>query len=571
MPLSAETLDIPMQARNFHIKIKNINELLDKLKNDPIFPDKETNAYLYNLLRESIGNRNLAAVSDLIRYCSLYYYGGYYLDTDLLPAVNRDTRLVPDTPPLGMIGHIRQQNFPKEKIYLANLMKIPLPLEVDGNNDAFGVVRRHPILRVAIQKMLAAYAKQDVEPIILKDMSAEKIGDRIKDVLTPFERNFISQLNKDKATQTEFIKSLLNQCFELRLLNNVNFNEMELKNSSHRTPGSVAKEKEKTLLSIEHLIAEYTKQLKIDNFSHEDIKQLSKKLIKYVQEEIKIHQETYNLGYEGATEMDAKRYPFTIKDTNDRNKRRQNTCKASINSFCEAIEAFLVHKEPNGASPYADEELAAFSPEKLTKSNFAANIKTIQAPGDYEVAVKLAGCEVKIKCDKTWLKNTKSKVSYDENALPAKKESGDFFASGKNEAKQVAKTKKENPERVVPFEPKDSKQESLTIPNKNKVTVSIMKIPANEREENIFAVYTVLKNDELLRNPDSSVPAIIKTIRDIMVNIDPSKEENISNAIIEIKRKIAENKDNNYNQNADDIIKAFTKASCCDFQKIRAA
>ncbi|VEB35561.1 ankyrin repeat protein [Legionella cherrii] len=187
-----------------------------------------------------------------------------------------------------------------------------------------------------------------------------------------------------------------------------------------------------------------------------------------------------------------------------------------------------------------------------------------------------------IKCDKTWLHNTKSKVSYDENALPAKKISGDFFASGKNEdkkaiehreqaAKQVAETKKGKPERIVQFEPKDSKQESLTIPSKNKVTISIMKIPVNEREENIFAVYTVLKNDELLRNPDRSVPAMIKTIRDIVMNIDPSKEENISNAIIEIKRKIAENKDNNYNQNADDIIKAFAKASCCDFQKIRAA
>lgn len=582
VPLSAETLDIPIHARNFHIKIKNIDELLDRLKNDPIFPDKETNAYLYNLLRESIGNRNLAAVSDLIRYCSLYYYGGYYLDTDLLPTVNRDTRLVPDTPPLGMIGHIRQQNHPAELRRIASLMKMPLPLEVDGNNDAFGVVPRHPILRVAIQKMLTAYAKQDVEPIILKDISAEKIGDRIKDALTSFESNFVSQLKNDKATQTEFIKSLLNKCFELRLLDNVNFNEMELKNSSQRSPSDVAKDKQKTLLSIEHLIAEYTKQLKIDNFTHEDMKQLSKKLIKYVQEEIKIHQETYNLGYEGATEMDAKRYPFVTKDSNDRNKRRQNTCKASINSFCGAIEDFLLHKDRNGASPYTDKELEAFSPEKLTKSNFVTNIQTIKAPGDYNEEVYLAGCEVKIKCDKTWLHNTKSKVSYDEHALPAKKKSGDFFASGKNEdkktiepgeqaAKQDAKTKKGKPERVVAFEPKDSKQESLTIPNKNKVTISIMKIPANEREENIFAVYTVLMNDELLRNSDRSVPAIIKTIRDIVVNIDPSKEENITNAIIEIKTKIAENKDNNYNQNADDIIKAFAKSSCCDFQKIRAA
>lgn len=153
------------------------------------------------------------------------------------------------------------------------------------------------------------------------------------------------------------------------------------------------------------------------------------------------------------------------------------------------------------------------------------------------------------------------------------------IAGWEQAAKQIAKTEKGEPERIVL--PKvenilikndtDRKQESPTIPNKNKVTLSITKIPLNEREENIFAVYMVLKNDELLRNSDRSVPAIIKTIRDIVANIDPSKEENISNAIIEIKRKIAENKDNNYNENADDIIKAFAKPSCCDFQKIRAA
>ncbi|MCE0721884.1 MULTISPECIES: TcdA/TcdB catalytic glycosyltransferase domain-containing protein [Legionella] len=573
--LSAETLDIPISARNFHIKLKNINELLNLLKTDPMFPDKETNAYIYNLLRESIGNRNLAAVSDLIRYCSLYYYGGYYLDTDLLPSVDSTTKFMPDKPPLGIIGHIQQQNHPESKRTLARMLKIPLPLEVDGNNDAFGVVPRHPILRVAIQKMLAAYAKQDLEPIILKDISVEKIADRIKDTLTSFESNFVSQLKNDKATQTEFIQSLLNKCFELRLLDNVNFNEMELKNSPQRTPSSVAKDKQKTLLSIEKLIAEYTKQLKIDNFTNENVKELSKKLINYIQEEIKIYQETYSLGYEGATEMDSKRYPFVTQESNDQNKRRQNTCIASVNSFCGAIEDFLLHKDHNGASPYTDKELEAFSPEKLTKSNFVTNIQSIKAPGDYNEEVYLAGCEVKIKCDKTWLQNTKSKVSYDENALPAKKKFEDFSASSKNEnkktiehseqaTKQTAKTEKGEPESIVlpKFE---------TIPNKNKVTISIMKIPLNEREENIFAVYTVLKNDGLLRNPDRSVPAIIKTIRDIVVNIDPSKEENISNAIIEIKRKIAENKDNNYNENADDIIHAFAKPSCCDFQKIRAA
>lgn len=98
-----------------------------------------------------------------------------------------------------------------------------------------------------------------------------------------------------------------------------------------------------------------------------------------------------------------------------------------------------------------------------------------------------------------------------------------------------------------------------------------MKIPANEREENILAVHTVLRNDELLRNQDGSVPTIIKEIRDIVGKIDPSEEENIANAIIEIKRKIADNSDHNSNENARDVIKAFESPSCCDFRKIRAA
>ncbi|HAU1603530.1 TPA: hypothetical protein JBJ19_01460 [Legionella pneumophila] len=119
--------------------------------------------------------------------------------------------------------------------------------------------------------------------------------------------------------------------------------------------------------------------------------------------------------------------------------------------------------------------------------------------------------------------------------------------------------------------PTVSRQESPTLPNKAKVRISIMKIPANEREENILTVYTVLENDELLRNQGGSVPTIIKEIRDIVGKIDPSNEENIANAIIEIKRKIADNSDNNYNENAHDIINALNNPSCCDFRKIRAA
>ncbi|CAM4037159.1 hypothetical protein LEPN108286_01415 [Legionella pneumophila subsp. pneumophila] len=119
--------------------------------------------------------------------------------------------------------------------------------------------------------------------------------------------------------------------------------------------------------------------------------------------------------------------------------------------------------------------------------------------------------------------------------------------------------------------PTVSRQESPTLPNKAKIRISIMKIPTNEREENILAVHTVLKNDELLRNQGGSVPTIIKEIRDIVGKIDPSEEENIATAIIEIKGKIAGNSDKNYNENVRDVINAFESSICCDFRKIRAA
>ncbi|KTD06356.1 ankyrin repeat protein [Legionella gratiana] len=55
-----------------------------------------------------------------------------------------------------------------------------------------------------------------------------------------------------------------------------------------------------------------------------------------------------------------------------------------------------------------------------------------------------------------------------------------------------------------------------------------------------------------------------------MGKLDPSKEEDIANAIIVIKDKIIHSDESGYTENARDIINAFSKQGCCDFQKIRA-
>ncbi|HAT7071484.1 TPA: NUDIX domain-containing protein [Legionella pneumophila] len=112
-------------------------------------------------------------------------------------------------------------------------------------------------------------------------------------------------------------------------------------------------------------------------------------------------------------------------------------------------------------------------------------------------------------------------------------------------------------------------EKQLSLSNSAKIHVSIAKIDADERKENISAVYRVLENDDFLRNQDGTVSSIIKQIKEIVSAIDSSKEENITSAIVEIKKKIVENKDNNHSENANCIIDAFAKPSCLNFRKIR--
>ncbi|WP_165397051.1 SidE phosphodiesterase domain-containing protein [Legionella sainthelensi] len=109
-----------------------------------------------------------------------------------------------------------------------------------------------------------------------------------------------------------------------------------------------------------------------------------------------------------------------------------------------------------------------------------------------------------------------------------------------------------------------------TLPNEVKVRINIMRIPRNEREENILAVYSVLNNNDLIRNQDGSIPNIIKEIQDIVGKLDPSKEEEIANAILVIKGKIIHSGESGSTENVSDIINAFSKPGCCDFKKIRA-
>lgn len=117
----------------------------------------------------------------------------------------------------------------------------------------------------------------------------------------------------------------------------------------------------------------------------------------------------------------------------------------------------------------------------------------------------------------------------------------------------------------------EAKPDKPSLPNKAKIRINVMKIPANEREANILAVYNVLNDDDLLKNKDGEVPDIIKEMRDIVGKLDPKNEEEIAGAILEIKSRIAHGSEDNINDNVRDVLNGFAKSSCCDFQKIRAA
>ncbi|HBC0464177.1 TPA: hypothetical protein RG395_001800 [Legionella pneumophila] len=132
----------------------------------------------------------------------------------------------------------------------------------------------------------------------------------------------------------------------------------------------------------------------------------------------------------------------------------------------------------------------------------------------------------------------------------------------------ISEAKRQGMNDIVDF--LEVKPDKPSLPDKAKVRINIIKIPANEREANILAVYKVLSDDNLMKNKDGSVPNIIKEICEIVGKLDPENEGEIASAILEIKTKIAHSEDN-ISDNARDVLNGFAKSSSCDFQKIRAA
>ncbi|HAT1776504.1 hypothetical protein D7217_14065 [Legionella pneumophila] len=101
-----------------------------------------------------------------------------------------------------------------------------------------------------------------------------------------------------------------------------------------------------------------------------------------------------------------------------------------------------------------------------------------------------------------------------------------------------------------------------------KVKVNVLRIPANERETNIVAVYSILINKDLMGDMDH-IPNVIWQIKSIIENINLDDDNDIARSICLIKEKI-ENSNKNYtNKNIIDFLNAFSKKSDLTFRQIR--
>ncbi|HAT6976813.1 TPA: hypothetical protein F8R96_11920 [Legionella pneumophila] len=101
-----------------------------------------------------------------------------------------------------------------------------------------------------------------------------------------------------------------------------------------------------------------------------------------------------------------------------------------------------------------------------------------------------------------------------------------------------------------------------------KVKVNVLRIPANEREANIVAVYAILINKDLMGNIDH-IPNIIWQIKSIIENINLDDDDDITMSICSIKEKIKNSNEKCTNKNIMDFLNAFSKNSDLTFRQIR--
>lgn len=100
-----------------------------------------------------------------------------------------------------------------------------------------------------------------------------------------------------------------------------------------------------------------------------------------------------------------------------------------------------------------------------------------------------------------------------------------------------------------------------------KSSMSILRIPATEREENIYAVFQMLECP-LMCNEDGSIPKILKEIKAIIKEIDPQEEQSISDALRLIRNVIKDGARQEKPLVAE-VLKIFDATGSLNFRQIR--
>ncbi|HAT1796768.1 TPA: ankyrin repeat domain-containing protein [Legionella pneumophila] len=100
-----------------------------------------------------------------------------------------------------------------------------------------------------------------------------------------------------------------------------------------------------------------------------------------------------------------------------------------------------------------------------------------------------------------------------------------------------------------------------------KSTMSILKIPATEREANIYAVFQLLECP-LMCNEDGSIPRILKEIKAIIEEVDPEDEQSISDALHLIRNAIKD-VDRQERPLVVEVLKIFDSTGSLNFRQIR--
>lgn len=109
------------------------------------------------------------------------------------------------------------------------------------------------------------------------------------------------------------------------------------------------------------------------------------------------------------------------------------------------------------------------------------------------------------------------------------------------------------------------------ICNQIKGILNVVKIPSEEREDNIIAVYRLLANQDVFIETGKGIPPIINDIKEIIGNIDIDDESEISASILEIRNKVKECHEHFLNPNVHDFLDVFRSETNLTYKAIRLA